>query len=446
MRIIMIRPNIGMLEVKNGIDVPFDDKGRMEPLQLGVLAGLTPDDIEVILFDDRVEVIDYDEPADLIAISVEIFTARRAYEIADEFRKRNKTVILGGVHASTMPNESALHADCVIVGDAENIWLQVLDDFKTNNLKPLYISEKGPPHPGRVARRSIYDGKKYLPVSLLQFGRGCPYTCSFCSTGLYFGGKQYSRKVDEVIYEIQSQGRKFLFFVDDNIIGDKEMAKKLFKALVPLKIRWIGQASIDMTEDPELMELIQQSGCIGLIVGFESYTPEGLKAYSKTQNNSSNYDEQIKIIRKHKIHIWAAFLLGHDEETAETLQETLDFAIRKKFSFAAFNILMPYPKTEMFKMLESEKRLLYDGKWWLSKDYRFNYAAYIPKKISQEELTRICFEMRQQYNSVSQIIKRMLARHNLLNLGTWRLLWQMVWLFRRETFKKQGMRLGFRRK
>jgi len=445
MRIVMIRPNIGMLELKNGEDVPFDDKGRMEPLQLGVLAGLTPDDIDVKLYDDRIEEINYEAPVDLVAISVEIFTARRSYEIAAEFRRRNKMVVLGGIHASTLPDEAALYADSVIVGDAESVWKTVLDDFKAGALKSRYVSGPGVPHPGRIPRRSIFTNKMYFPMSLLQYGRGCPYTCSFCSTGQYFNGLQYVREIDEVINEIKCQKRKLLFFVDDNIVGDKQKAKMLFKALIPLKIRWIGQASIDMTDDLELMKLMQLSGCIGLVIGFESYTTEGLKAYNKTPNNTSNYDWQIDIIRKHKIHIWAAFVLGHDEETVETLQETLDFAIRKKFSFAAFNILMPYPKTQLYEMLKNENRLLYDGKWWLSKDYRFNYAAFGPKNMSHEELTLICNAMRKKYNSFPVIMKRMLARHNLLNYSSLRLLWNMVWLFRRETFKKYGMKLGFSR-
>ncbi len=445
MKIIMIRPNIGILDVKGGVEVPFDDKGRMEPLQLGVLAGLTPNDIEVKLYDDRLEDINYDEPANMVAISVEIFTAKRAYEIADEYRKRNVTIIMGGIHASYMPEEVKNHADTIIIGDAEGVWEKVLEDFKNNSLKEKYYAPTGPPHPGKLIRRSIYKGKKYFPVSLLQFGRGCPYTCKFCSTGNYFKGKLFSRSIKEVINEIKNQERRFIFFVDENIVGDKENAKLLFKSLIPLKIKWIGQASIDMTDDLELMDLMQKSGCIGLIVGFESYTEEGIDGYGKIQNNPYEYQKQIDIIREHKIHIWAAFLLGHDEETFETLQQTLDFAIKQKFSFAAFNILMPYPKTPVYQQLEEEGRLLYKGKWWLSNDYRFNHAAYIPKNMSPEELTEWCLHMRKKYNSVFMIFKRVFSRHNLLSLSNIILLWHMIWLFRKETFKKQNMRLGFQR-
>ncbi len=445
MKIIMIRPNIGMLQKQKGKSVPFDDKGRMEPLQLGVLAGLTPEEIDVKLFDDRLEQINYDEPADFVAISVEIFTARRAYEIADEYRTRKIPVILGGIHVSYMPDEAAEHADCVIIGDAEGVWDQVIEDFKKKELKKRYSAKVGPPHPEKLIRRSIYEGKKYFPASLMQFGRGCPYECSFCSTGNYFKGQMHTRCVDEVIAEIKHQPRKFIFFVDDNIIGEPEKAKILFKALIPLKIKWIGQASIDMTEDPELMPLMQKSGCVGLIVGFESFTPEGLAEYNKHQNQVINYEKQIAIIRKHKIHIWAAFLLGHDEETHETLKATLEFAVKQKFSFGAFNILMPYPKTPVYEQLKKENRLLFNGKWWLSEDYHFNHAAYQPKHMSPEELTEWCLKMRKKYNSVWMVFKRLFTKHNLLNLRTISLLWNLVWLFRTETFKKQGMTLGFKK-
>jgi len=441
----MIRPNIGMLEIKNGHEIPFDDKGRMEPLQMGVLAGLTPDDIEVVLFDDRLEEIDYDLKADFVAITVEIFTAKRAYEIATEYKKRNMPVILGGIHASTLPDEAQLYADSVIVGDAENIWLDVFDDFKNNRLKKRYSAEPGPPHPGRLIRRSIYEGKKYFPASLMQFARGCPYKCSFCSTGQYFNGSICSRSVDEVIAEIKNQPRKLIFFVDENIVGNRKETKVLLKALIPLKIKWFGQASVDMTDDPELMGLLQKSGCVGLIIGFETISKKGVKEYNKNQNTVETYIEQIKIIRKHNIHIWAAFLLGHDDETAETLQETLDFAISQRFSFAAFNLLMPYPHTPIYKKLQAENRLLFDGKWWLSNKYRFNHAAYIPKNMSPEEITERCFYMRKKYNSFPIIMKRMFSPHILFNFRTYAMLWQLVLLFRKETMKKQGMKLGLKR-
>jgi radical SAM superfamily enzyme YgiQ (UPF0313 family) len=442
MKITMIKPNIGMLHLKNGRDVPFNDKGRMEPLQLGVLAGLTPDHHEIILVDDRINPVEYDEPTDLVAINVEIYMAKRAYEISSEFRKRGVPVVLGGIHASMMPEEAAQHADSVIIGDAEAVWEEVLRDFENHRLKKEYLSYPSVPHPGKFARRSIYRNNRYLPLTLLQFGRGCPFTCSFCSISVYFKNNNYFRKVDEVIAEIQSQPRKMLFFVDDNIIGDKEQAKQLFRALIPLKIKWVGQASLNMTEDPELLSLMEKSGCMGLVIGFESYSDKGLQEYNKTPNSLTSYEKQIRLLRSHRINIWAAFVLGHDGETTETLQKTLDFTIRQKFAFVAFNILMPYPKTEMYRKLEKEGRLLYNGEWWLHPDYRFNYAAFKPKNMTADELTGFVYYMRKKFNSIPVILRRVFAWHNLRNLGRMLFLLQMMLLYRKETFKKQGMKFG----
>ncbi|MBN1952506.1 MAG: B12-binding domain-containing radical SAM protein [Bacteroidales bacterium] len=442
MRITMIKPNIGLLQLKNGKDLPFNDKGRMEPLQLGVLAGLTPDRHEVTLIDDRINLLDYDTDTDLVAVTVEIYMAKRAYEIGTGFRNRGVPVVFGGIHASMMPEEAGQYADSVIIGDAEAVWEQVLTDAENKKLKKEYHSFPSVPHPGKIARRSIYQGKKYLPLTLLQYGRGCPYACSFCCISVYFDKKRFHRDIGEVLAEIKAQPRRLLFFVDDNIIGDKELAKKLFRELIPLKLKWVGQASLDMTQDPELMRLMQQSGCIGLVIGFESYSEKGLAEFNKTPNDLREFDRQIRIIRNHRINIWAAFVLGHDEETKETLRKTLEFTIRQGFAFVAFNILMPYPKTEIYARLQKENRLLYDGKWWLHPDYRFNYAAFQPKQMTADELTDYVFYMRKKFNSVPIILKRVFSWHNLRNIGRILFLLRMMFLYRRETFKKQGMKFG----
>ncbi len=440
----MIRPNIGLLKRRKGKNIPFTDRASMEPLQLGVLAGLTPDDIEIKLFDDRFEKIDFNEQTDLVALSVEIFTAKRADEIADEYIKRNVPVVLGGIHVSSVPEEAAKYADSIVVGDAEKVWKKLITDFRKGELKKRYLAPPGVAHPGRIPRRNLYKGKSYLPVSLAQFGRGCPYICSYCATGEYFKGNHFFREIEEIIYEIKHQSRKFLFFIDDNIVGNKEKAKALFKALIPLNIKWIGQASLDMTSDHELMDLMHKSGCIGLVIGFESVTPEGLIDYKKSHNRCEDYEEQIKIIRKYKIHIWAAFVLGHDSETKETLKKTLDFTIKHKFSFAAFNVLMPYPGTSMYEKLKKENRLLYEGKWWLNDNYRFNHAAFKPKNMTHSELTEYSFFMRKKFNSFSNIIKRIFTAHNLFDYNNLYLLVNLLWLFRKEMLKKQSMLLGYK--
>lgn len=443
MKLVLIKPNIGRREHSL-----YVDEGRMEPLQLGILAALTPRDIEVVMYDDRMEEIPYDEPADLVAITVETFTARRAYEISREYQKRGVTTVMGGMHVMLTPEEVKEHADAIIIGDAENVWQEMLQDFAKNELKKEYRAEQPPiPQKGVITRRDIFEGKGYLPITLLQFSRGCKYHCNFCASSAYFRGKHFCRDVNEVVEEIKSQKRKLLFFVDDNIISDFEKAKELFRALIPLKVKWVSQGSIDMLEDRELMELMVNSGCLGLVIGFESINEENIVAATKEANKKralDNYKKEIKELRRWGLQTWAAFTLGYDGDTRESIKETCRFAIRNKFCFAAYNILMPYPNTPLYNKLKKEGRLLYEGKWWLHEEYRFNHASFIPKNMSAVELTEVSFWCRKVFNSPWSIFKRALEPKT--NMGTlYRFFTYLIYnpLFRKEVFKKQGMRFGF---
>ena len=442
MKLILIKPNIGRREHSL-----YVDEGRMEPLPLGILAALTPPDVEVVLYDDRMEQIPYDEPADLVGITVETFTARRAYEISAEYRRRGVKVVMGGMHAKLIPEEVAQHCDCVIVGDAEPVWAEMIADFRAGKMRPRYDAVQPLcPQKGIIARRDIFEGKGYLPITLLQFSRGCAHRCSFCASSVYFGAKHYCRPVDEVIREIRSQKRKLLFFVDDNIVCNRAKAKELFRALIPLKIRWVSQGSMDMLQDPELMELMVKSGCLVLVIGFESISPDCIRdmhKFTNTRASSELYADEIAQLRKYGLQTWAAFTVGHDGDTVDSIRATCDFAIRNKFTFAAFNILMPYPNTPLYEKLEREGRLLYDGKWWLHEDYRFNYCSILPKNMTPDELTAVSFECRARFNSVGSIIKRALEPHTNLR-SPYRFMTYLIYnpLFRKEVFKKQGLRFG----
>ncbi len=444
MKLTLIKPNIGRREHSL-----YVDEGRMEPLQLGILAALTPPDFEVVMYDDRMEQIPYDEPTDLVAITVETFTARRAYEISAEFCRRGVKVVMGGMHAMLIPEEVGEHCDSVIVGDAEPVWETMLNDLKNGELKPRYdVVQPTCPQINVITRRDIFEGKGYLPITLLQFSRGCSHKCSFCASSVYFKAHHYCRPVEDVIKEIKSQKRKLLFFVDDNIVCDHEKAKELFRALIPLKIRWVSQGSMDMLHDEELMRLMVKSGCLGLVIGFESITPESVSEMNKGTNrkgSSEMYKWEIEQLRKWGLQTWAAFTVGHDSDTLESIKATCDFAIKNKFTFAAYNILMPYPNTPLYEKLEREGRLLYGGKWWLHEDYRFNYASIIPKNMTADELTEVSFDCRRRFNSPGSIFKRALEPHT--NMRTpYRFMTYLIYnpLFRKEVFKKQGMKFGLK--
>jgi len=418
----------------------------MEPLELAVLAGLTPAEHDIVFFDDRLEEIRYDEPVDLAAVSVQTFTARRAYEICGEYRRRGVRVVIGGMHAGLAPDEAAGHADAIVTGDAEFVWADLLRDAERGTLRPRYDCSIGIPHPDSFPRREIYGGRKYLPISLLQFGRGCTSQCDYCATGAYSRGSFHWRNVDRVIEEIATQNRRYLFFVDDNIVANPAAAKVLFRELASLKVRWVSQASINMTEDAELMELMTRSGCLGHVIGFESLESRNLESVGKSVNYAgakNRYRTEIEVLRDFGLQTWAAFTLGYDFDTVDSIKATLDFALENRFAFAAFNILMPYPGTPFYSSLAAEERLLFDGRWWLHPDYRFNHAAYLPRLMAPDELSDAGFNCRSVYNSPASIFRRALDlktnMRSLLRLGIYAL---YAPLFRRETFKKQGMRLG----
>lgn len=440
MRITLIKPNIGRLEHSL-----YVDEGRMEPLQLGVLAGMTPADVEVELVDDRIEAIPYERPTDLAAITVETFTARRAYEIAAGYRAQGVPVVMGGMHATLLPQEVGRHADAVCIGDAEPVWKHILEDARRGVLRPLYEGTCHLPQPASLTRRDLFRGKGYLPITLLQFSRGCRYTCRFCATSRFFGGRHLVRRIDEVLREIDAQERKLLFFVDDNIVASPESAKELFRELIPLKMRWVSQGSLDMVNDGELMRLMADSGCLGHVMGFESLRPENLRVMGKTPNSGagSRYQHELAVLREYGLQIWAAFTLGHDGDTLESIWGILDFALESRFAYAAFNILMPYPNTPWYHELAAAGRLLYDGCWWLHPDYRFNHAAFLPRGMSAEALTEAAFQVRARFNSPGALLRRFIGlQGNLLSL--YRVAQFLIYsrLFRRELFKKQGMRFG----
>ncbi len=441
MKIALIRPNIGRLDHSL-----FVDEARMEPLELAVLAGLTTDDHEVRLVDDRVEAIDYDKPVDLVAVSVQTFTARRAYEICAEYRNRGVRVVIGGMHVGLAPDEAADHADAIVTGDAEAVWTEVVTDAACGRLKPRYESGIGIPHPHSFPDRTIYGKRKYLPVTLLQFGRGCRYRCDYCATGAYARGAFHHREIDRVVEEIARQDRRYLFFVDDNIVANPTAAKELFRELEGLKVRWVSQASIDMTRDEELMSRMKKSGCLGNVIGFESLDSRNLESVGKRVNSpgaAGGYRFEIEVLREYGLQTWAAFTLGYDYDTVDSINRTLDFSLEHRFAFAAFNILMPYPGTRFYTKLASDRRLLFDGRWWLHPEYRFNHAAFIPRLMTPDDLTDVGFRCRSVFNSPGSIIRRALDlktnMRSLLKFGIYAL---YAPLFRRETFKKQGMRFG----
>jgi radical SAM superfamily enzyme YgiQ (UPF0313 family) len=383
----------------------------MEPLVAAVIAGLTPADVEVDFYDDRLEAIPFDRPTDLVAMSVETYTARRVYEIASEYRRRGVPVVVGGFHATLVPEEVAEYAEAVVIGEAEGIWPRVIDDARHGKLEKFYRQPSRPSLNGLRPNRTIFRGKRYLPIGLVEAGRGCHFKCDFCAVQTVFDQTQTRRPTDEIIAELElmkAQRKKFIFFVDDNITSNISQAKAFFRALIPLKIRWVSQASINAAHDEELLDLLVRSGCEGLLIGFESLNPENLTAMAKGFNGlKGGYEQALANLRRYWIRLYVTFIFGYDQDTPHSFSETVAFARHNRFFIGAFNHLTPFPGTPLYQRLASEGRLLYDA-WWLHKSYRYNQIPFQPARMSPEELQQGCLAARRAFYSIPSIIRRSL--------------------------------------
>ena len=414
---------------------------QMQPLTMAALAGLTPDGVTLSFYDDRLENVPYDLATDLVGISVQTFTAKRAYEIAAEFRRRNVPVALGGFHATAIPEEAAQHADAVVIGEAEESWPRVLEDARTGRLQRVYRTERRPSLRGLRYRRDIFRGKRYLPLSLVEFGRGCPYSCGFCSVGEYFGHRKDCRPVGEVVEEIRTLPRRSLEFVDDNLIGDAERAKELFRALIPLRVRWIAQVGIEIAFDAELLELAAASGCGGLLIGFESLNNENLRQMGKSARcRAAQFSGAIARIHARGIRICASFLFGYDHDTPEAFSDTLEFANEQKFMLALFNHLTPFPGTPLYGEMQTQQRLKHDP-WWLAPGFRWGDVVFEPRHLSAGDLADGCRLNRLRFYQPANILRRVTLPANRQHLAE---SLALNFLVRKDVREKQGFPLGMR--
>ena len=433
MKITFIRPNL------------YDDRSSdaMEPLCFAILKSLTPDDVHVELFDERLEPLPFDIDTDLVAMTVETYTARRAYQIADRFRRHGIPVVMGGYHPTFLPDEALEHADAVVKGDAEGVWERVVGDARAGRLQRVYESREFPALDGVQPDRSIFDGKSYSPIGLVQFSRGCRFNCTFCSIRAFYGNNLRQRPIEHVVEDIRRSGRRHIFLVDDNLFVDRDTAYALFEALEPLNISWSCQVSIDIARDEELVQLMRRSGCISALIGFESLNPSSLRQLKKQWNTKwQSYDDALAVFRRAGIMLYGTFIFGCDNDTPDSFSETVAFALRNKFVLANFNPLTPTPGAPLYDELLAEGRLLHD-RWWLDPEFGYGDATFEPRGMTAQELTEGCFAARRQFNTARSILSRMLdPRANgrsVFRAGVY-LLANLK--SRREIMRKQGRRLG----
>ena len=400
MKITFILPGVGKKKGKKYIKT----WQNMEPLMIAVLKSLTPETIETVFFDDRNELIDYNIKTDLVVISVETYTAKRSYEIAKKFKDKGVKVIAGGYHPTVEPNECLEYFDSIIIGNAEPVWNQMLSDAKDKSLKKQYYGKESSLF--GMPDRSIYKGKKYSPLALIETGRGCIYSCEFCAINSYYNKKYFRRPISEVVQDIKNSKKKYVFFIDDNFVSDQNYAIEICKAIEPLNIKWVTQGAITMAKNDELLYWMKKSGCKMVLIGYESMNLEILKDMGKEwRNNVGEVNDLTEKIHSYGIGIYATFVFGFGNDTKETFDETVNITKKHSFYFAAFNHLVPFPNTGIYKQLKKEDRLLSE-KWWLDTRFAYGKISFVPKDQTPEELSEKCIKSRKSFFKLTSIIKR----------------------------------------
>ncbi len=425
---------------------------RLPFLNLPYLAAVTPPEIEVRILDEAVERINFDDPVDLVGITAQTPVAPRAYRIAQEFKKRSIPVVMGGVHVSMLPEEALQYADCVIVGEAEEVWPRVLEDFSKGQMKPLYRADRfadasSLPFP----RRDLLRRRSYLPLTLLETTRGCPHRCDFCGVSRFFGFHYRARPMGDIRQELEtllSRGpvmnpalkrvlslfsddlpyflkRRLLYIIDSNVAGERRFALDLLSVLKEFDLLWYGHAPVSVAFDEELLRGFSESGCIAVNIGFESLSKKNLNAMGKGFNQPARYSEAIKKIHDRGIGIMGTFIVGLDEDDPGIFQRIIDFCIMEKLDWALTFIMAPYPGTESFARLEREGRI-FCRDW---EKYDSLHAVYQPLLMSVEDLEKGMRTIWREVFSVSSISRRVLKRpwvHPLFYLT-------MSWQFHRLT-------------
>jgi radical SAM superfamily enzyme YgiQ (UPF0313 family) len=400
-------------------------KGLIPPLGLAMVAAVTPPEIEVSLTDENVTDIDFQKEIELVGITALTVTAPRAYEIADNFRARGAKVILGGAHPSVLPEEASQHADAVVIGEAEGIWPNLINDFKASKLKRVYRQSERPSMVNLpIPRRDLFAKGAYYVTNTISATRGCPFSCSFCSVTSLFGRAIRCRPVAEVLREIETLNQKeFIVFVDDNIVGNPKYAEELFRALLPYRIKWVSQASVTVAKNDELLKLAAASGCLDLFIGFETLSPANLAAVRKKVNTVDEYEMVIKKIHSHGIAIHGFFILGLDEDDEDVFERTLHFAQEMRLESAQFAWPVPYPGTVFYDSLDKTGRIV--TKDW--SQYESN-VVFEPRLMSREVLQKQRDRVWRKFYSLPSIWRRVgMVHRNLRELWAVNLYFRDFW-------------------
>lgn len=406
------RPRLLLIEptklLANGMPARLHREG-MRTLTLPYLAGLTPPEWDVAIQIDALAPVSGREPADVVAISVLTQRAPRAFQIADHFRSRGTPVILGGAHVTLNPDEAAAHADAIVLGEAEDLWRQVLADAIGGGLQLRYRAAGFHSLQNLAAPRFdlIGNNRYYTLLRPVQTTRGCPHRCDFCTVTHIYGKSYRHRPVAEVIEDVRAIRRtsRYIFFVDDNLAADKQYAHALFEALIPLDVSWSAQLNLEFAADEELLRLAAHSGFQMAVCGIENVSEENLAAVNKScVNHPSRYRELIGRYRRHGVIVLAGMIIGFENDTEQSIAENVRFMLAEKIPMISLYLLTPFPGTPLFQRLRAEDRLLTTD-WSRYDSYT---CVYRPKNISPERLTQLYWEACRKITTLPAIARRFL--------------------------------------
>lgn len=381
MKIQLLSPAGEIHRSKTGI---FKRSLRYAPLTLTTLAAMVPEELNaaVTIQDEGVEPLDLNFDADLVGITAITGTSLRAYKIADELRERGHTVVLGGVHPTLLPDEAAEHADAIVTGYAEQAWPELLHNFAAGRLKQRYNISTGRHLSVPIARRDLLKKSRYATVNSIEATRGCPHQCEFCVVPTAWRGIYAHRPIEDVVAELRTFEKRHAIFIDLSPVEDVEYAKALYRAMIPLRMRWLGLATTRLAEDAELLDLAAKSGCKGVLIGFESVSQDTLNGTRKHFHSADRYAENIRRLHDHGIGIQACFVYGFDDEDESVFERTIEFVDRTKVDLPRYAVATPFPGTPLYRRLEAQRRLLHRN-WSL---YDVEHVVFEPKRMSPERL------------------------------------------------------------
>jgi radical SAM superfamily enzyme YgiQ (UPF0313 family) len=354
------------------------------PLGLATLAGHLPPDAAVSLEDEHVEPVALDDEPDLVVIQAYVTSARRSYELADHYRARGAHVVIGGLHATSLPDEAARHADTVFLGPGEDTWPRFLADLADGRPAARYRSTQRSLHGIPPVRRDLIKRHLYLVPNSIVVSRGCPHSCDFCYKDAFFeGGRSfYTQAVDEALAEIDRLPGRHLYFLDDHLLGNPRFARELFAGMTGMGRLWQAAGTVRSVLQPGLLEAAVESGLRSLFVGFETISPANLVEHDKRQNLDRDYGAAVRRLHDLGVMVNGSFVFGMDDDDPSVFERTVEWAVTQGVETATFHILTPYPGTGTFRRIEGQGRLLHRD--WDRYDTR--HAVFRPARMTPDQL------------------------------------------------------------